>query len=131
MVNDPRDARAYQIGIAFLGLAAVVAIAGVAWGVVDQGISHEFWIGAGAISGVFVGALIHFPFPRSRPESPSSEEQVTTAGVALVLVGIALGCGALVVANAHSHSFGWCGLGATFGGVLLGLPIPSPGRRDG
>lgn len=32
---------------------------------------------------------------------------------------------------AESESYGRVAVLVTFGGLLLGLPIPSPGRRDG
>jgi hypothetical protein len=136
MTNDPRDPRAFRTGIAFLGLAATVAIAGLAWAVVeyqDAGrIPNELWIGAGAIGGAFVGALIHFPMPSvDSPSQPDAWKAVlANAGVALVVVLLAAGCGALIVAEAKTASSAWCGLGATAGGLLLGLLIPSPGRGD-
>jgi hypothetical protein len=121
MVDDPRDRRAYQIAIAFLGLAVVTAFAGIAWVCAEhwcvKNVPNELWFMGVAIAAVFVGALIHLPqWPE--PGSVAGFAIVALAGVAAFLVGV---IGHHLVAYAVAVGFG-C--------LLLGLFIPSPGRRD-
>lgn len=67
--DDPRDRKAYGIGIAFLGLTVTVAVVGISWVCAEhwcvKNIPNELWFGGGAIVGAFVGSLI--PVPLLRP----------------------------------------------------------------
>jgi len=131
MVDDPRDRKTYNIGITFLGLAAVVAIAGISWVCAEhwcvKNVPNELWFGGAAIFGAFVGALIAVPLPKRKKE----EEDQTALLFVIVTIGGALIFGIVAAVLAESDSFPWVALLVTFGGLLLGLPIPSPGRRDG
>lgn len=133
MVNDPRDARAYQIGIAFLGLAVVAVIAGVGWVAVEElSVRSELWIGAAAIVGVLVGILIPLPFAGVAASCRKLWVEPLVVGfISLVVLMMAGGAGAIAASEAHPGSYNWCGFWAAIGGVLLGVSIPSPGRRDG
>jgi ABC-type Fe3+-siderophore transport system permease subunit len=131
LVDDPRDRKAYGIGIAFLGLAVAAAVGGIGWVCAEHGcvrnIPNELWFGGGAIVGAFVGSLIPVPLPRHK----RSEWD----WAAFILVGLAVGgafiLGILAAEQAETEAYGRVALLVTFGGLLLGLPIPSPGRRDG
>jgi hypothetical protein len=120
VLDDPRDRAAYRIAIAMLGLALVFAVVGVCWVVAEhrcpRNIPVELWFLPAAIGGVFVGALI-----------PSSGAREAVVGAALLAVA-AVAAG---VAGAVAHDLlALSALGTALGGVLLGLFIPSPGRRD-
>lgn len=119
------------MGIALLGLAVVAAFVGIAWVCAEhwcvRNIPNELWFGGGAIVGVFVGSLVSVPLPRPRHprwDRPAAILTVLSLAIAFVL-------GTLAVDQADSHSYEQAALYVTFAGVLLGLPIPSPGRRDG
>lgn len=116
MVGDPRDRRAYAIAIAMLGLAFVVAVAGVCWIVADHEDlhdSHEIWFLPAVIGGVFVGSLI----------SSASARAKWLVAVGAVGTGFA---GALDIEDLVAL----CVTGAALGGVFFGLFIPSPARRE-
>jgi hypothetical protein len=113
LVGDPRDRKAYAIAIAMLGLAFVLAVAGVCWIVAEHESldkSEEIWFLPAAIGSVFVGTLI-----------PSF------ACKWLAALAVAAG-----VAGAFEDEYRialWV-LGTVLGGVFLGLFIPSPCRRE-
>ncbi len=123
MVNDPRDQTAYRLAIALLGIALVVAIGGVCWVAAEhqcvKNIAPGLWIALGAIGGVFVGALL--------PLSLRSAQLQNT--VTLTCLG-AVAVGAVVFAAMQATNLPLDALGATVGGLLIGLPIPAPGRGD-
>lgn len=136
MVDDPRDRKAYQIAIALLGIAVVTAIGGIAWVAAEHecvsNIPHQIWYLGGALTGVFVGALIPFAPRRNWSRDPQngrpsySWDPLSVVGwVALVVL-----CGAAITLGQTQGSLTLDAVAMTFGGVLLGLPIPSPARRD-
>lgn len=132
MVDDPRDRKAYGAGIAFLGLAVVAALGGIAWVCAEhwcvKNIPNELWFGGGAIVGIFVGSLISVPLPRPKDRE---NDWIAPFLLAVWSIGLAFVLGVLAAEQAESESFGRVALLVTFGGLLLGLLIPSPGRRDG
>lgn len=162
MLNDPRDPKAYRIAIAALGLAVAVVLVGISWVAtvhgkvlvyVEKGSAHmqkdrthiqighvletghvpvELWFAAGALGGVFVGALIPFSV-HARSSCSCASERASCKWAwgsivgALLLVAI---CVAATILGLVEGSLALYALGAAIAGVLLGLPIPSPGRRD-
>jgi len=126
MIDDPRDRTAYRMAITMLGLALIVTIAGVCWvAAVHQcprNIPAEIWFLPAGFGGVFVGLLIPLPFQYKR-----KPEIVASAAFCLIL---GLLCGIALYFGHHCESLALYAVGATIGAVLLGLPIPSPGRRD-
>jgi hypothetical protein len=99
-----------------LGLAFVVAVAGVCWIVAQNPAlddSQEIWSLPAVIGGVFIGALIPF-----------------TGRVAGWLVApAAVVIGAFGATHAE-HLIALCVIGAALGGVFFGLFIPYPGQRE-
>lgn len=134
-VRDPRDQTVYRVAVAMLGLALVAALLGVSWVAAEhecvKNIPVELWFACGAVGGVFVGALIPFTL-RRRPyrndADPRSSEPVVEAVVGGGLL-VAICVTAAVIGIVHESSALYA-LAVTVGGVLLGLPIPSPGRMD-
>jgi hypothetical protein len=141
MVDDPRDRKAYQTALMLLGLAVAVVLGGIAWACAEhwcvRNVPEQLWFMGGAIGGVFVGALI--PFALRVNWVPDSEEPLgfsyawdkwAVFGGLLLVVG----CGVAVIFGAHHqhphHASAWYVIAVTIGSVLLGLFIPSPGRRD-
>jgi hypothetical protein len=152
MVGDPRDRTAYSMAIASLGVALALLLVGICWIVVEHSSSTEFlthrcplvkesscrpaiqigsvtkapaiprglWIALAGLAGIFVGALISFPLSPSGFEWP---ERILYL-IATVVIFLA---GVLLVATVSSGS---SLLGLAIGGILLGLLIPSPTRRD-
>lgn len=126
MIDDPRDRTAYRIAITMLGLALIVTIAGVCWVAAEhkclRNIPTEIWFLPAGIGGVFVGMLIPLPFHYKRPWD-------IAVGVVfcLILVGV---CIAAICIGHHRDSLAFYAVAATTGAVLLGLPIPTPARRD-
>jgi uncharacterized membrane protein YfcA len=122
VLNDPRDRSAYQLAIVILGLAVVAAVGGVSWAAAEheciKNIAPGLWIAPGALAGVFVGVLL--------PLSIGSQQIQNL--LTLVCVGLFV-CGATAFAAVHP-TLSLDVLGATVGGLVLGLPIPSPGRGD-
>lgn len=132
MVDDPRDPVAYRIAITLLGSALVAAIVGIAWVCAEhrcvRNIPEEIWFLGAATGGVFVGALIPIPMPRM--SSLSAGEKAIFAVVVVVLIALGLVCWTLAVAAVRAGWIEWSILGVATGSLLLGLPIPSPGRRS-
>ncbi len=131
MADDPRDPIAYRLAIGLLGFAAVAAVVGIAWVCAENrcagSVPNGLWLMGAAINGVFVGALIPFPLPSTRLASTS--EKFVLAVVVVRAILLASGIAALAVAAAQSDLIEWSVLAALVGSVLLGLLIPSPGRR--
>ena len=148
MLNGPRDPWAYRIAIAALGFAVAVVFGGICLVAATPGeastgtatfglrVPMELWFTAGALSGVFVGALIPFRLRGQAPEpdcsctccGPRRDEKdwgSIAGGISLMVVGVAA-----TVVGLVENLMQMDALGATIAGVLLGLPIPSPGRRD-
>lgn len=138
MVDDPRERKAYQVALASLGFAVAVALGGIAWVCAEhwcvRNVPEQLWFMGGAISGVFVGALI--PFALRVNWTPNSEKRMGFSYAwdwlavlgGLILVGACVT--AIILAAHHHHSHAWYAIAVTIGGVLLGLFIPSPARRD-
>jgi len=117
---------AYRIAIAFLGLALVTILAGISWVCAEhlcvRNIPAELWFAASAIGGVFVGAMLPF--------APRRASRVRWGSV-LGGAAVALAClAAILLAGHFGKSLALYAVATALGGVLLGLPIPSPGRRD-
>jgi len=135
LVGDPRDRKAYAIAIAMLGVAFVVAVAGMCWVVAEHEclceIPDEIWFVPAAIGGVFVGILIPFSTRKRRdstspdPSFESATEAILGASL-LAIVAVAAG----TVGATVDHLLALCVLGTALGGVFFGLFIPSPARRD-
>jgi hypothetical protein len=98
----------------------------------------ELWFVLGALGGVFVGALIPFSLRvRSLEQGCACKPDGRTRALGSVLGGlllvVLLGFFLAVARGAFGYvrsDLSLYVLGATIAGVLLGLPIPSPGRRD-
>jgi hypothetical protein len=159
MVGDPRDKTAYSVAIASLGFTLVVALIGLCWLSAQSGdpssttTSHHcvlhgpilcgsqvvstaavkppqppdgLWIALAALGGVLVGALI--PLPLTVFLSPSERKSGIRAWcllVAFVFGAFIVGLVGAALDDLEAPFF-WCAVG----GVLLGLLIPSPARRD-
>jgi hypothetical protein len=135
VVGDPRDTKAYQIAITFLGLALAVAIAGTSWVAAEhecvRNVPVELWFVCGAAGGVFVGALLPFvPRRRSFPYDPGHPSYDWSMGAILGAVVLVAICVAATILGRVDDSLALYALAVTVGGVLLGLPIPFPGRTD-
>ncbi len=98
----------------------------------------ELWFVLGALGGVFVGMLIPFSMyrrslkPGCACESEAYESawySIAGAGVLVVLLVFAICMADRIIGDIKSDLPLYV-VGATIAGVLLGLPIPSPGRRD-
>ena len=157
MAGDPRDRTAYGLAVISLGLALALLIAGICWIAGESGdpaevVTHhcglhtgsdcepatdfraaqdppgvpdELWAALAALGGAFVGVLV--PFPPTVPRRERWRSDRGDEGVAVAVVWLALVVLAIVVANrALKDSIALC----AFGGVLLGLLIPSPARGD-
>jgi hypothetical protein len=149
MSNDPRDPVAYRIAIAALGLALSVVFAGICWIAAvhrfpwERGVPIGLWFAAGAIGGVFVGALLPFSLRIRSSDSRRSGSDCASSVYASehpghrCAWGSIAGATALLVVGVAATVIGLVEdrmaldvLGATIAGVLLGLPIPSPARRN-
>jgi hypothetical protein len=90
----------------------------------------ELWFVLAALGGVFVGALIPFNLRVKSskqggaygPEDFEPDRLVIVVGAILLIAG---GIGTVEI-----DSVRWQVLAIAVVGLLLGLPIPSPGRRD-
>lgn len=130
MIDGPRDRTAYRIAITMLGLAFIVAIVGVCWVAAEhkclRNIPTEIWFLPAGIGGVFVGLLIPLPFQYKKWWGVG-----VSVIFCLTLVGV---CIAAICIGHHHHqqreSLAFYAVGATIGAVLIGLPMPAPGRRD-
>lgn len=136
MANDPRDSAAYRWAIALLGLAVVTSLGGVAWVAAEHkcvsNIPVQIWYLGGAVAGVFVGALIPFALrvewsrDRDSGRLVHSWDPLAIAGT----ITLAVLCGVAIALGLTQKSLTLDVVAVAFGGVLLGLPIPSPGRTD-
>lgn len=140
MVGDPRDPTAYRIAIASLGLAFVTILAGICWVCAEhwcvRNIPVELWFVAAAVGGVFVGTMLPFSPWQSTYDALSEKREPTWDPSSIVLgLVVAIGCGgaiwlAIAHHDHHHHSLVFYAVATVLGGVLLGLPIPSPARKD-
>lgn len=136
LLGDPRDRKAHGIAIAMLGLAFVVAVAGMCWIVAARdseslgGIS-QVWFLPAAVGGVFVGALI--PFSTLKRDDPNLPDSPLICAREAIIGAVILAAGALAagaVGATVDHLLALCVIGTVLGGVFFGLFIPSPGRGE-
>lgn len=122
-----------------LGLAFVLALVGVCWVAAEhkcpRNIPVELWFLPAAIGGVFVGALLPFApvsssYDATKAVWVSRCDPVSIALGAVVAVGFGLALLAACVQVQTDHSLALFAVATVLAGVLLGLPIPSPGRRE-
>jgi hypothetical protein len=136
MVDDPRDRGAYQMAIVFLGLALAIVIAGVCWIVAEhrcvKNIPSEIWFLPAGFGGVFVGMLIPFSFKRRKdpPLGPGESRFEWASGAIRGAALLALGGIVVGAVGATAGPLALSAVGATIGALVVGLLIPSPGRRD-
>jgi hypothetical protein len=135
-VNELRDPIAYRIAIGSLGLGLAAVIAGISWVAVVQesaGVPVGLWFVAAALGGVFIGVLIPFSVylesSCAHASGCCSARRVAWGSIFCVAVVAAVGIAATTVGLAKPM-LELDALGAVTAGVLLGLPVPSPGRRD-
>jgi hypothetical protein len=143
---------AYRMAIAFLGLSLVTILAGISWVCAEhwcvRNIPVQLWFAACAIGGVFVGVMLPFaPWRRKNDTAKTGDTNLTGPkrlvsslkrwasrvrwGSALGGVAVALAClAAILLALGADKPLALYAVATALGGVLLGLPIPSPGRRD-
>ncbi len=130
MSGDPRDRTAYGIAIASLGLALAVVLVGLCWIAAEEKSSPGgMWIAAAAIGGVLVGVLIPFSL-RLKPPGGCDASRWPWATIVGVLVIACLCVTALIFGRTHDDSLALYAIATALGGLLIGLPIPSPGRGD-
>jgi len=89
----------------------------------------ELWFALGALGGVFVGALIPFSL-RMRSSKPGCACEPDVYKPAWWFIGavvLLVACTWLAILEQPVRFYA---LDATIAGLLLGLLIPSPGRRD-
>src|ERR1700761_3340203 len=126
MLDDPRDRSAYRIAITMLGLALIVAIAGACWVAAEhrclRNIPTEIWFLPVVLGGVLVGIMIPIPLYYSKCWGI-----VSSALLCLTVAGV--GAAALVRGGVHHHSTAFYAIAAGAGAILVGLPVPAPGRR--
>jgi len=90
----------------------------------------ELWFALGALGGVFVGALIPFSLRvRSSKQGCACEPDVYKPAWLFIGATVALLVACIGTAILE-QPFRFYALDATIAGLLLGLLIPSPGRRD-
>lgn len=105
----------------------------------SQSISEEpdvpdgLWIALAALAGVFVGTLIHWPLPESA-RSPNEirkalQGRARRTSLAALALAVILGLGT-VLADSQSSLLAVLVPGAAAVGIMLGLLIPSPARRN-
>lgn len=134
MSGDPRDRTAYGIAIASLGLSLAVVMVGICWiATEEKSAPGGMWIVASALVGILVGVLIPFS-PRLKPADSSNSGcdvarwpwAATVGGLVIVCLCIA----ALIFGRTHQNSLALYSIATALGGLLIGLPIPSPGRGE-
>lgn len=139
MVDDARDRKAYQVALMLLGFAVVAALGGIAWVCAEhwcvRNVPEQLWFMGGAIGGVFVGALIPFALRVNWTPNTGKKMGFSYAWDWLAVLGgliLVAACAAAVVlgVNHPRHALAWYAAAVTIGGLLLGLFIPAPGRRD-
>lgn len=87
------------------------------------------WIALAALGGILVGGLIPSPLWTSKND-PWAIDRAWRLLTTLVLVIMVVVCVLWFTGAFDDVSLPGCAVLATTGGVLLGLPIPSPGRGD-
>lgn len=90
----------------------------------------ELWFVLGALGGVFVGALIPFSLRVRSSDSGCACEPDVYEPALWLIAGALIIFLIFIVFGIFGHSLRLYALETTIAGVLLGLPIPSPGRRD-
>ncbi len=96
-------------------------------------VPEGLWIALGALGGIFVGTLTPFSL-RCKPQYPDEKKCKPrrwpwAAGLGALAVFL-LALTALIVGNRNDDSLVLYVVGAAFTGLLFGLFIPSPGRRE-
>jgi hypothetical protein len=90
----------------------------------------ELWFALAALGGVFIGALIPFSLRvRSSKRGCACEPDVYEPAP-WVIAGALIVFLIFIASGIFGYSLRLYALETTIAGVLLGLPIPSPGRRD-
>jgi hypothetical protein len=89
------------------------------------------WIVLAALGGVLVGGLIPSPLWASKNDPSAGDRArrlltIVVLGILVLVVGVV----AALTGTFDDVSLPTCALLAAAAGVLLGLPIPSPGRGD-
>jgi drug/metabolite transporter (DMT)-like permease len=132
--GDPRDRTAYGIAIASLGLALAVVLVGICWiAIEEKSTPGGMWITAAALGGILVGVLLPFSLRLKPTASPEPNCGIGrwpwAAAFGLVFVGC-LCVTALIFGRTHHNSLALYAIASALGGVLIGLPIPSPARGE-
>jgi hypothetical protein len=159
MVGEPRDRTAFSIAIAGLGFVLVLLLAGICWiatqnsdpsatdafthgcafqppvhcrpafdvdnATLDTSVLDGLWVAFATLAGVFVGTLIPFSLPTLQPDSRYPDIwrwKWDLPSIAAITITVISPVAILLWSNSLL-------LFAT-AGLLLGLLIPSPARRD-
>ncbi len=151
MLSDPRDPGAYRIAIACIGVALVVVLAGVcviiAVGIKNNEIPKELWTTISALGGGLLGILAPSPGPsaatveKKPPTGSAIDRGLVKLGRGLVILGkdiwsnrsIVLAMivfGFALVHGSSDHSAQLRALAGASGGVLVGMLVPSPGKKS-
>jgi amino acid transporter len=158
MVGEPRDRTAYSMAIVGLGVALALLLAGICWIAVQNSspdvsdvfthrcpleasscrpvlyghtatsntsIPEGLWITLAALVGVLTGTLISFSQPVSqlRSKLPKWEKGRKRTQASIAAIGVAVALFVVVAVVIPPLLF-------AIAGLLLGLLIPSPARRD-
>lgn len=140
MGSDPRDTGAYRTAVAAVGLALIVALAGLCVIVaVGEGteIPKELWTITSALGGGLLGLLAPAPTPGAEVEqAKSTPEKVTrplkvlakksSANLSVVILLIVFGTA--VAFGAINDSTQFQALAGASGGALIGLLAPPPAK---
>jgi peptidoglycan/LPS O-acetylase OafA/YrhL len=114
-----------------LGLALIVTIIGVCWVAAahqcPRNIPTEIWFLPAGFGGVLVGLLIPLSFQSKRHGEVVASALFLGALLAICVTAILIGHS---THHGGRESLAFYAVAVTIGAVLLGLPIPSPGRRD-
>jgi len=93
-------------------------------------VSDDLWSVLVGLATVLVGALIPFPFPLSPRRFESPERLLHPRAWFVVSLAALVAAFAAVVLLVSTASSDRSLVSLAFGGLLLGLLIPSPARRD-
>jgi hypothetical protein len=149
MVGDPRDKGAYQMAVAAVGCALIVVLAGVCVIIaVGKEVPQELWSTASALGGGLLGILAPSPSPStaSTERSPLAGKSwfvrgLVKVGRGLVILGKDLWSnraivillavfGVSVAFGVAENSSSLQALAGASGGVLVGMLVPSPAKKD-